>query len=133
RTTGASLPTSFHILSALSLTLYFVVVLVYLASRTDGAFALVLMPLLLSPQFISAFQEIYYPTLFLSALLAAFFFILRFNLWASLLPLALSCFTRESAIVLVAVIAASAIITARRTFAVAAAAVGLASLELASL
>ena len=133
RNTGSSLPTSFHVISILSLTVYLGAITIYLASATNMAFALMVMPLLLSPQLIAAFHEIYFPTLFFWALVAVFFLTLRFNFWASLLPLALLCFTRESAIVLVAAIVVTAMIGSRRIVAIAAAAVGLASLELASM
>jgi len=133
RATGSSLPTAFHLLSILSLAVYLGAILIYITSATNVVFALTVTPLLLTPQLIAAFQDIYFPTLFFWALLAVFFLTLQFNFWSSLLPLALLCFTRESAVVLVAAIVATAIAASRRNAGIAAGAVGLASLELASM
>jgi hypothetical protein len=130
---GSSLPASFHALSILSVAVYFIAIFLFITAATNVVFALSVTPLLLTPQLIAAFREIYFPTLFFWALLAVFFLVLHFSFRASLLPLALLCFTRESSIVLVAAIVVGAMVESRQWVAVAAGAVGLVSLEVASM
>lgn len=68
RNTGSSLPTSFHVISILSLTVYLGAITIYLASATNMAFALMVMPLLLkSSAYCGLPRDLFPHTLFLGA------------------------------------------------------------------
>lgn len=91
---------AFYSLACVSLVLYLAAVEIYVLSASEVAFALLTLPLLITPALLAAFRDIYCHYLFFSALLAAFFLALRFNPWMSLPLLLLLNLTRESALIL---------------------------------